>query len=518
MGGGGSKNVAENLVETVSSIVTNKIMNTNIRNNSSQIFKFETENGDINLDGIVQRIVIEVNMQALMSDLSTSESQQQLTLALTQASQAIVEGINIFQFTESQNLLKSLMTAVVDISTDVSQNCAAEINNLQYLSATAKNGNIIASNLIQEQLTKIFVSCLLESVTESRAIQELQAMLDQESKAKSQGISEWALVTLGVLAFLALLCVTVVPLAIGATVIMKNIVILLCVAMWIAGIVLIIMYFTGQSNEFTAVPYTKGIASTSECEAIPMGLPSSTEICKHEDADGEVSVICKDPVQAAILCENTEGCVAFDWMNWNGTNELPTPVTKLYMSVNERCVEHVSGAADPDIRNFMQPRQFISDRGSPPEDLTTHTHTDNTSSDTIISPGTVYINSVDTSYYIYERNGWERQPGRLIEQFQEGQSFSIGLGLPLESNMSDWYVDVENPVKTTAYKKTTSGSWEGQEAPALGYNIDLYFPPNTSGFAYTQKASWMLIVGITLLVLGVLCMIIYFSIAATKKK
>lgn len=220
MGAAKSRNLINLTMSVLTDISTNMMQKIDLRNEQSQLLSFRENRGDIILDGTTQRLNGTIYMSGLMKALSTTEAKTTIAAQLDQTAKSLVSGINLGQFSDAENKIEAYIKAVLNLTTNITQDCAGYSNQTQQISFYQNYGRIIVTNTLQDATSSLLANCLYDALASSTAISELQAALNQAAVSESKGLSEWAIITLAFIGLLTIVLPIVIPLAVGASVIM----------------------------------------------------------------------------------------------------------------------------------------------------------------------------------------------------------------------------------------------------------------------------------------------------------
>lgn len=561
MGAASTKNVAEVTAEAISNVSTDIVSRTKLSTNSSQII-YVRDAGDVKISGITQTIAVDINMSALMSAMSSTEAQQSLSQELTQAAKSVVSGINLFQYTDATNQMTAMMRASMTVATNIEQACEALTNTSQAVVVEQASGYVEITDVSQKAMTSILSSCVQDAVGSTRTVQDLQQTLDQSAEALSKGIDVWALVVMALIGLLAL----VLPMVIGGTTITTTILSLIFPLMMIGGIIFIAVYAKSEDVTISMTRYSKSIAAFSECG--PQELSRSFEIAT--------------PAAAGNTCEENKSCVAFDWtgvqVDTDGTVViLDPPQTIFYADLGQNPCGPVLSNLDKQ-RLIFRPRvrQYYTNTEPPDSFL----EGSNEGDVAVSKPRLQYYFFVDGVGWVMQPDQLTAEP--LKEEFTAELFINSSSPNLADGENGDAWLDMSNPslwkvwgkdegtwvivneevpgpgwaVQTGCEEATiepisgtryvtafleTAKSWFVNKAIALygGYHAEAaaalglededdqdgftqlqlqQICGNVSGFKTVTKPTWMLIVGIGLIAVGIFGtgMAIFKSMRAKK--
>lgn len=470
MGSSFSTNVANSITRVISKISTQIVQNTQLTQDQSQIISVSNIDGDVHITGNVFTQIATVNMQALMSALTTTEAQQSIIQELAQEAKSITSGLNLAQFADSSNTINSLIEAEIDVLNEISQNCITISNQFQEIIVERVKGNVYIQNNVFDQMYNIFENCAQQVVTNNKEIQDALNKIAQSSSASSQGVSEWAVV-----AGLAIIFgLPIVGATIGGVAALKYIFPLIL----IVGIVLIIVYFLKGKSEMSLTGYSKLIRDTPICMYTPKDLVYDTSF--------------KNETDAAKVCLLNSTCSAFDWIagvvQQDGSFQLnPNPSSIFYTNVSKECQK----AIQSDATKILYTPKMFKGTGNPTNIMEAKN-------------GDLYMNTTTTEWFQLKNSVWQLKGTLTLKPFN---SANWGTAMPIsgQGNVNDVYFFTNNFSSFNVYRYGSNGMWTMEQTiTGPGLVPSSLTPPNinTSGFKNTIRNQWLLYGGVTAVVVG----------------
>jgi len=474
MGASVSKNISNAVTKAIAKVSSNIIQNTHIGYDQSQIISIGTADGDVIIEGNRFRQRANVNMQALLNALSKEENQQKMLAELAQEAKSITSGLNLAQYSNSQDILNILVNSTSTILSTISQTCSAFASQQQAITIERVRGGVRITNNVYEQLYDILQNCAEAAVSENANLQDLSTKISQTSSAESAGISPWTIIA-------ALLGIPVIAGLIGGIAVLKFIFPVII----IIGISLIITYYTWTKEEMKLTGFSSMI--------------SNTPICTHETMTQQQTFL--DAISASNECDKTSKCKAFDWEGMKLTQTgnytlLDPPVTRFYEDVPSKCEANVKM---DNTRLLYTPNAY-----SGPTDPIT-------SEPSAAVEGDIYLNT-KTSQWYQRTNKWPTgwQPMGYIESKIRFNKLEWGTYNPLIVSViknplkDDVYVNISNLASFEVYRFRNEDGWI-LEKKLKGPGLFPKIPPisNTSGFKTVIKKNWMLYTGVVCIFVGI---------------
>lgn len=350
MGASSSKNIAEAVSKVVLNMTTNIVQKNNNTVGQDNIIDIKVKGGkgDLIISDITQKQKASVDIQQVFKAMSTQESKQKLQQAIAQQAKSLTSGINLGNFSKSENITTSVMDALTNMATNIGQSCKSTNNQSQLVDVDVENrdGNILISGIEQGQIGNIISSCVQDTVTNNKSLQDLQTKLDQIAKAETKGFSIWALVVMMLLALLTFLS----PIILGAGGIFYALSKFMFPIMMLAGIVLIAIYFTSKKDVMDIYQFSKPINKTAGRAMI---LNNQKDLDQKLNAD-----------DANDACKSNKKCKAFYWQgleldNFGNAKKLSKPKTTYYAYVENNPEDNITTNLD-NYKLLKLPKVYIN--------------------------------------------------------------------------------------------------------------------------------------------------------------
>jgi hypothetical protein len=476
MGAAVSTNVAKTMATVISNVTNSVIQNqiANIDQNQSIIIR--DVDGDVLINNVVQKISATVNTQALFASMADADIKQTLSFELAQAAKSLIKDINFGNISVASNDIEAVISETVNISTNLNQTCSSKVTANQNILIEKDTGNVTLQNTTQEAIASQVLSCALNAISQSKAVNDLQAKIDQKASATTAGVSIWGLATIAGIIVLGLAVVFVGPVIVPFIAAGKKPQIIGILVALIGGIFLLLWGFW-----------------TSRDVSVTLWAAPLAEKCPNIVSLGKINVSTAE--EAARKCIETKNAIAFDFVASqkidNVWQNLTQPYVELFSKVDKTCLKDIKIDDSPILssRNV-----FVATTSAP------------TNFGQKISIGDVWINASNAIFQICNQLGsnlvWT--PPKLLDsrvtsltsvdipnvKFVDFSNNQNGFQLSSDSSLLNFSV------------KTPSDTIIKFQGP--GYVVDRNIKPNTTGKIIKQYKMWALYTGIGLVVVGIL--------------
>ncbi len=478
MGAAVSTNVENLMIKALASTSSKIIEKTELTTDTSQVISVKNVHGDVHITGNTFTQVATINMKALLRALSTEQARQDLLTQIEQSAKSLASGINLGQYTDASNLMNLLVQTTINMTSLIKQACSIFSQESQQIIINRIKGNVFIQNNVFSQVQNIIANCVEKATSSSAAFQQLTTRLKQDASATSEGISPWILVALAAI-FLGL------PIAggvIGGVYVLKFIFPLI----FIAGAVLLVLYFTWTYENIAVIGYSQGIEHI--CGVHPS---SSSQVPSAGDAEQ--------------LCRQDKTCAGYDWISYT-TKGSTTPTAKLYQTISSSCIDQLR-KTDPDGSPVTRVPTFFKGVGQPPGSLSSKA-----------TSGDVYLDTHSGDWFqLNVQNTWT-QRGTFVHAPITVSELPIDWGANYPASAHDKQLFVKFNATNPALFHVAmfrGNHWHDimtVDGPGLIPNAR---SPNVSGYKYQQKRSWALYGGIAGIAVGAIGSI--FTLYAAKK-
>ena len=341
MGAAQTKNVANVTTKAISTVATNIVQDTKLTSDQTQIISVDGGRGDVNISGNHFNQQVTLNMSALLKAMVTQKAQQDLSLQVQQAAKSLCSGLNLGQFTDATNIMNTYVEAAIDITSQVSQTCAAAAKQNQSITVNNRDGNITITDNTFQQVSNIFSKCVEDAVSDNSAMQKIQEKLDQSAEATSKGISVWALAILAIVVLLIMGAPFVFATSSAVQILSK----LLFPLLMFAGIILLAYYFGKKKTSMDGYAFSPLLKNNAACGATAQEGGYSQYASASE---------------ASNACKADSTCQAVDWQGMTIDSQgdgtvLSQPVTTFYSHVDSSPCPNVTNHPDT-LKVLRSPR------------------------------------------------------------------------------------------------------------------------------------------------------------------
>ncbi len=302
--------------QNTSAITTNNINCSGVKGSVNESDNVQDAEGSLSMKGIQKSVV---NLQA----------QQSIIQNLSQASSAITSGVNLFQNSDSSNILNATMNVGLTMTSSTTQKCLASNTVQNVLTCKEVGGDAYVLRNQQKAVSKTVADCVSDNTNISSAIQSVQQTVDQVSTAKSEGLSLTALFMVIAAIIIGLLIVVVGGAAFAISEVMSYIAFFICAALLITAIIYTLKYNKEDHVLMNPVGFSPLIKDNGLCSGATAYTPSQTFLRGDE---------------AWLACKGDDKCKGIDWIpsstnaNWvpgtscgksnvSGNQSLPSNVT-----------------------------------------------------------------------------------------------------------------------------------------------------------------------------------------------
>ena len=466
MGGSSSKAVAQMTMDAVATVSTNVIND----NKSIMIQQNTVSVGDVDgsviINGATQTTKATLNVNAYLKALTSNDVQQKLAANIAQKAKALTKGINLMNFSDAETNLDLFMSASMTVTNKIKQKCQAQLSQSNLFKYGNVKGDFTINDFKQSAIGEVVQKCIQDAVTNTTALQKVQAAVSQVAVSKTVGFSIWALVAL----LLLILGAPVVALSVGAEKVFSFMMRLMPILLIAGGIAMIIVRQNIQSP-------------TMDGTGFALFDDPANQVCFV--GEGSTTTKWKKNSAAAEACNEDPSCRAFQFKAYTvGAGNLPTPippVTTFYKDIgNPDC-----SVAQDDVGMRAKPTLTVGSKPDNPK------------------PGDVWVDGTRGSDDVKIRNAsgsWDVK-GSVASLANGSNDDTVTMGSPpwgAQSNVIYIFFESDDPYVTIQH-----GS-EKRRQNFPGVQSKTPSPFNAVGIKIDKPVGWLTPVGIGMITLGIL--------------
>lgn len=323
MGNSYSKNEIDNFAKSIVNSMTNIASNSEAKISQGESIVITGTSGNVDISDITfnQKSYVDLNSVSQMSN--SKDVQNQVAVACSQLAESLTKGINLANFSEAVNTMRTNVETAINVTTNFQNNCLVDVKQAASINIKGTGGNVTINTIKFDQVAENFQKCMTTIVNEEKIKQKADTTTTQTAKATTVGI-DLAAFLMAVIIFLVVISITLKSFA-------PYILLAVGVIMLLGGIAAIVVY--KKQPEYTTKLYcfTKGINAVRTCK---LKLSKAVENMSMDDASD-------------YLMKN-EKCFAFDW-----TKKL----TVFYdgEQVSDDCIKELEKPTGVDLVNKINP-------------------------------------------------------------------------------------------------------------------------------------------------------------------
>ncbi|ANZ57085.1 myristylated membrane protein [Cod iridovirus] len=199
MGAAESINTVNIVTKAYAKIMTTMVTDQDITTDQSQVFSIDHVKGDVVIKGDVFTQTLVINLASLMKAVATQSAQDQLIDNIAQQAQAAVSGLNLAQYAYVSNNIDRLITACVQMSTDMRVSCNSKVTMTQSFSVTDVEGDVRVTDVKFNQFANILSSCAMDASVNNDQARDIVSQIKQRGDAKASGLDPTTLIVIIVL-------------------------------------------------------------------------------------------------------------------------------------------------------------------------------------------------------------------------------------------------------------------------------------------------------------------------------
>lgn len=330
MGGAESKNVMQSIIDNTVKTVVDISNNDSTHLAQGQYIDATTGEGSITISGVDMEQNAYVNLSSVSQMTNTVDIQNKITNELSQIAESLTKGINLGNFSSSQNDVSSLVQSSIESINKFSKTCLVDATQAQHVKAKTGSGDIVINTIKMKQVSNVMQQCMGSVMDNLGVKNQLDNVIAQKATAKTIGIDP-------LIVLLIILAVMV-----GGGVFLKSIlpyvITLIAIVLIIVGVFFIVKYKDSLKSAAVWYGFTKGLNSEKYCS-------NELKIINKKER------MTADEVEKKCLEDNT--CSAADWSS---------SVSTFYSgNVSDECIKQLSTSTDAKFINVINPKFYASD-------------------------------------------------------------------------------------------------------------------------------------------------------------
>lgn len=206
-----SRNVTKSFAE-----LTNKMTNSIVQESATTASATSGVNiiggsGSVNITGSTFSSKVKLSKTQIQKAVQKATNRQKLKQVLHQLASATTSGVSFAESSETSNIVKSTLKVSSSISNKIRQACNSNSYSSTTINVIGRDGNINIKGVDLKSLTNSVIKCTQNALQSSKNVQNLQNRMKQVGKAKTKGVSMWAIIVLLVVVGLIILLVMFGP-------------------------------------------------------------------------------------------------------------------------------------------------------------------------------------------------------------------------------------------------------------------------------------------------------------------
>lgn len=293
MGSTSSKNVSNTTLQAITKVASNIIQDNITSNVQSEIISISNTAGNVIISGNKMFQKININMESLLNAMISQNAQQELSQELTQAAKSLISGVNLFNFSDAENIIQEYLNTTIEIITSVNQKCHSDQNQKEEILVEKTTGDVYITDTIMEQVSDIFQKCLSYVISSNSSIQDIQSKISQSASSETKGINLGVLALI-IIGFVAMGIIT--PFIFSKTQVIFSL-------FFVAGIVFLCLYFFKTSKTMISSGFVSNFSTNNYCKIL-----GSVSLTKNNTFT---------PQEAEYECLNNKDCKAYSYHGQN---------------------------------------------------------------------------------------------------------------------------------------------------------------------------------------------------------
>lgn len=189
MGQAQSNNYTSTVIDTYTKVVQ-ETNSTALQNSLNQAkISVEGGTGNVKISNVLSKQTIKNDLVASFKSVNESSVLQKVSQQISQQASSMISGLNLGNFSESNNVINTAISASMDVSQTISTSCVSTAANEFSIQVKDRTGDIDISDAKIEQSIDNSMKCATESLNKSIASQEIDNKIAQTAKSEAKGLS-----------------------------------------------------------------------------------------------------------------------------------------------------------------------------------------------------------------------------------------------------------------------------------------------------------------------------------------
>lgn len=321
---GGSSSKAENVTEMVSSVMMSQlssIVQNTLTNSSENQKLIINARGNIVIENNRFTQTTQINELNVLKAASTQDSQQKIVNQITQLAKATVSGISFDESTDASNKVSDFVSAVTNQTALISQTCNSVASQNQEIDIGGDStelsadcikdaadcilpNDITISGNTFDQGSSLVQQCFSNAVSNQKAVQDVQQIVDQKAEATTKGVSMAAIILAMIIGLLAIFAPEIIGVGVAVNAILKLIFPLFVL------IGLLLLARNKQTTVSKVYLFSRGldIQGGEACEA---------DYLKAGGREANIQKGVSNPRDAQKIFESEKDTIGIDWVGYD---------------------------------------------------------------------------------------------------------------------------------------------------------------------------------------------------------
>lgn len=187
MGASSSRTSVDLIVEAISNL-SNEVVQKSIQRRDQQIAIYI---GDVTGDVIINKLTVEqtaiLKNKAMFETLTTQTSVDTINQQISQASEALISGINFGQLATSSSTVQNIIKNCITIKNKSISECSSKSNQQTKLTVEKVQGSVKLTDVAISQISETITDCVISNSSTTLLRRETDSLIKQISKSSTEG-------------------------------------------------------------------------------------------------------------------------------------------------------------------------------------------------------------------------------------------------------------------------------------------------------------------------------------------